>query len=65
MRKSDNATMADKIGLPAAWRISADRLDAYADELRRQGYAADANDAMQAATDCRNAADDLEYGSAA
>ena len=46
--------------LKAAWRARADRLDAYARELRTIGDTIEAQDAEQAATDYRIAADELE-----
>jgi hypothetical protein len=46
--------------LSTAWRLRADELDAYAAGLRREGYNREAEDAAQAATDYRIAADERE-----
>jgi hypothetical protein len=49
-----------KLPLADKWRAEAARLDVYEKALRRDGYTAEADDAQQAATDYRIAADELE-----
>jgi hypothetical protein len=62
IRSSRLITQAERLALVNQWRRRADRLDEYARGLRREGDPRAGEDAEQAASEYRAAADELEAG---